>query len=199
MPKTLDPFRFLLIAVAGWMNQRQQHAIEYLREENRILRAQLGGRRLRISDDQRRSLAAKARLLGRKMLAEMATIVTPDTLLRWHRRLIANKYDGSVGRSPGRPATAKEIEALVVRMATENRDWGYLRIQGALSDLGHELARSTIAQILERHGIEPAPERIRKITWKEFLSQHWELIVATDFFTVEVWTREGCNDLWFCF
>jgi putative transposase len=74
-------------------------------------------------------------------------------------------------------------------MAEENRDWGYRRIQGALSNLGHELARSTIAQILERHGIEPAPERIRKTTWQEFLSQHWELIVATDFFTVEVWTR----------
>jgi putative transposase len=80
MPKKLDPFRFLLIAVAGWMNQRQQHAIEYLREENRILRAQLGSRRLRFSDDQRRSLAAKTRLPGRKMLAEMATIVTPDNL-----------------------------------------------------------------------------------------------------------------------
>jgi putative transposase len=95
MPKTLDPFRFLLIAVAGWMNQQQQHAIEYLRGENRILRAQVGSRRLRFSDDQRHSLAAKARLLGRKMLAEMATIVTPETMLRWHRRLIANKYDGS--------------------------------------------------------------------------------------------------------
>jgi transposase InsO family protein len=191
MPKTLDPFRFLLIAVAGWMNQQQQHAIEYLREENRILRAQLGSRRLRFSDDQRRSLAAKARLLGRKMLVEMATIVTPETLLRWHRRLIANKYDGSTCRKPGRPATAKEIEALVVRMATANRDWGYLRIQGALSNLGHELARSTIANILKRNAIEPAPERVRKTTWKEFLSQHREQIVAADFFTVEVWTRKG--------
>ena len=91
MPKTLDPFRFLLVAVAGWMNQQQQHAIEYLREENRILRAQLGSRRLRLTDDQRRSLAAKARLLGRRMLAEMATIVTPETLLRWHRKLIAEQ------------------------------------------------------------------------------------------------------------
>jgi putative transposase len=76
-------------------------------------------------------------------------------------------------------------------MAAENRDWGYRRIEGALSNLGHEPARSTIAQILERHGLEPAPERIRKTTWKEFLSRHWELIVATDFFTVEVWTRRG--------
>jgi len=109
MPKTLDPFRFLLFAVAGWMNQQQQHAIEYLREENRVLRAQLGGRRLRFNDDQRRSLAVKARLLGRKMLAEMATIVTPQTLLGWHRKLIANKYDGSARRSPGRPATVAGV------------------------------------------------------------------------------------------
>ena len=84
-----------------------------------------------------------------------------------------------------------DLEALVVRMAEENRDWGYRRIQGALSNLGHEIARSTIAEILKRHGIEPAPERNRKTTWKEFLSRHWELIVAADFFTVEVWTRRG--------
>ena len=79
----------------------------------------------------------------------------------------------------------------MVRMAEENRDWGYRRIEGALSNLGHELARSTIAAILARHGMEPAPERSRKTTWKEFLSRHWEMIVATDFFTVEVWTRRG--------
>ena len=191
MSKTLDPFRFLLIVVAGWMNQRQQHAIEYLREENRVLRAQLGNRRLRLTDDQRRSLAAKARLLGRRMLAEMATLVRPETLLRWHRKLIANKYDGSARRRPGRPATAKEIEALVIGMAAQNRDWGYLRIQGALSNLGHELARNTIANILRRNAIEPAPERVRKTTWKEFLARHRDQIAAADFFTVEVWTRKG--------
>ena len=165
MPKTLDPFRFLRLTVAGWMNQQQQHAIEYLREENRFLRAQLGGRRLRFTDDQRRSLAVKARLVGRK--------------LGWHRKLITNKYDGSLRRSPGRPPTRKEIEKRVVRMATENRDWGYVRIQGALSNLGHELAHSTTADILKRNGLEPAPERIRKTTWKEFLTQHWEQIVAS--------------------
>jgi hypothetical protein len=124
-------------------------------------------------------------------LAEVATIVKPETLLAWHRKLIAQKYDGSSRRGPGRPRAADEIEALVIRMAEENRDWGYRRIQGALSYLGHEIARSTIADILQRHGIEPAPERNRKTTWKEFLSRHWELIVAADFFTVEVWTRRG--------
>jgi putative transposase len=191
MRRVLDPFRFVLIAVAGWMNQRQLQVIDYLREENRVLREQLGGRRVRLNDDQRRRLAAKAKGLGRKLLAEVATIVTPETLLAWHRKLIAQKYDGSGKRGPGRPRTAAVIEGLVVRMAQENRDWGYRRIQGALSNLGHELARSTIAEILERHGIEPAPERSRKTTWKEFLSRHWELMVAADFFTVEVWTKRG--------
>ena len=173
------------------MNERQLHVIEYFREKNRVLREQLGGRRLRFNDDQRRRLAAKAKGLGRKVLTEVASIVTPETLLAWHRKLIANKYDGTKQRGPGRPRTAGEIAALVVRMAEENRDWGYRRIQGALSNLGHELARSTIGEILQRHGIEPAPERSKGTTWKEFLTRHWELIVAADFFTIEVWTRHG--------
>jgi putative transposase len=119
------------------------------------------------------------------------TLVTPDTLLAWHRNLIAQKYDGHDKRRPGRPRTGKDLESLVVRMAEENGSWGYRRIQGALSNLGHKLARSTIADVLRRHGIEPAPERSHKITWNEFLAQHWELIVAADFFTVEVWTARG--------
>jgi hypothetical protein len=121
----------------------------------------------------------------------VATVVTPETLLAWHRKLIAQKYDGSGKRGPGRPRTFDEIETLVIHMAEENRDGGYRRIQGALSNLGHEIARSTIADILKRRGIEPAPDRKGKTTWKEFLSRHWELIVAADFFTVEVRTRRG--------
>src|SRR5919199_5825031 len=118
------------------MNQQQLHMIEYLREENRVLREQLGHRRLRFSDDQRRRLAAKAKGLGLKLLAEVATLVTPETLLAWHRKLIAQKYDGSRKRGPGRPPTAQGIEASVIRLAEENRAWGYRRIQGALSHLG---------------------------------------------------------------
>jgi transposase InsO family protein len=136
-------------------------------------------------------LAVRAKGLGRKLLAEIASLVTPDTLLAWHRKLIAPKYDGHHQRGPGRPRTREELEDLVVRMAEENRLWGYRRIQGAVSNLGHKIARSTIADILRRHGIEPAPERSRKTTGKEFLTQHWELIVAADFFTVEVWTARG--------
>src|SRR3954451_24942927 len=114
MPRVLDPFRFLLIAMAGWMNQHQVQMIEYLREENRVLREQLGDRRLRFNDDQRRRLATKARGLGRRRLAELATLVTPDTLLAWHRKLIAQKYDGSDCRGPGRPRMARVLERLPV-------------------------------------------------------------------------------------
>jgi putative transposase len=189
MTKSLDPFRFLLIAVSGWINQQQLQLIDYLREENRVLREQMGKKRLRFNDDQRRRLAAKG--LGDKVLQEVATIVTPDTLLAWHRRLIAQKYDGSGKRERGGPRISEEIEDLVVRLAKENRSWGYRRIQGALSNLGHAVGRGTIAEMLARHGIEPAPERERKTTWKEFLTQHWDLIVAADFFTIEAWTRHG--------
>ena len=169
MKMAFDPFRLLLISLAGWLNQQQQDVIDYLQEENRVLREQLGGKRLRFNDEQRRRLAVRAKKLGWRMLHELTTIVTPATLLAWHRRLIAEKYDGSKRRGPGRPRTKDEIQQLVVRMATENRAWGYRRIQGALANLGHEVARGTIANILKEHGLEPAPERERKTTWKEFL------------------------------
>ena len=141
----LDPFRLLLISLAGWLNQRQQDVIDYLQEENRILRQPLGDKRLRFNDDQRRQLAVKAKKLGWRRLQEVTPIVTPATLLGWHRRLIARKYEGRQQPGPGRPCT-REIQRLVVRMATENRDGGYRRIQGALAHLGHEVARGTIRQ-----------------------------------------------------
>ena len=181
----IDPFRLLLISLAGWLNQRQQDVIDYLQEENRVLRKQLGGKRLRFSDDQRLRLAVRAKKLGWRMLHDLTTIVTPATLLAWDRKLIARKYDGSNQRGLGRPRTRDEIERVVVRMATENRDWGYRRIQGALANLGHEVARGTIANILREHGMEPAPQRERKTTWKEFLCRHREVMVAADFFTIE--------------
>jgi hypothetical protein len=121
MSHLLDPCRFVLIALSGWMNSRQSLLIDYLREENRVLREQLGGKRLRFTDEQRRRLATKAKGVGRKVLVELGTIVTPETLLAWHRRLIAQKYDGSKKRGPGRPPTRDEIEVLIVRLANENR------------------------------------------------------------------------------
>ncbi len=151
MRLALDPFRLLLIFLAGRLNQQQQDVIDCLQEENRVLREQLGGKRLRFSDDQRRRSAVRAKKLGWCMLNDLATIETPATVLAWHRRLIARKCDGSRQGGPGRPRTCDEIQRLVVRMATENRDWGYRRIQGALANSGHEVARGTVANILNDH------------------------------------------------
>ena len=142
MRRTFDPFRLLVISMAGWLGQQQRDVIDYLQEENRVLRQQLGNKRLRLNDGQRRCLAATAKKLGRRILREVATIVTPETLLAWHRKLIARKYDGSKQRRPGRPRTPGKIQDLVVRMATENQNWGYCRIQGALGNLGHGVAQS---------------------------------------------------------
>jgi len=129
------------------------------RKKTHVLREQLGPRRPRFTDTQRRRLAAKAKTLGRRILREMATIVTPDTLLAWHRTLIAKKYDGSGRRGPGRPPVTAAIRALIVQMALANRGWGYTRIQGALANLRHEVSRDTIATILREHGLDSAPER----------------------------------------
>jgi putative transposase len=117
-----------------------------------VLREQLAGRP-RLTDAQRRPLARAAKNVPRKTLREFGTIVTPDTLLRWYRELIAGKYDGSASRKLGRPRTPENLRALVVAMATENPSWGYTRIRGALLNLGHDLSCSTIASV---RGHDPA-------------------------------------------
>ena len=183
--------QFLVLATAGWLTRHQQDLIDYLREENRVLREQLGSKRLRLTDEQRRRLAVRGKSLGRKALGEVAGIVTPDTILRWYRRLIAKKYDGTPHRGRGRPATSQQIAELVVGMAEENPRWGYTRIRGALANLGHEIARNTVKRILQDHGIEPAPERGRRTPWKTFLQAHWNGVAAADLFTVEVLTLGG--------
>ena len=150
----------LIAMVAGWLQRHQQQVITYLLEENRVLKAHLGGRRLRLTDTERRRLAALAHPLGRQRLKELATLVTPDTLLRWYKRLIAQKFDGSTQRRPlGGHRVAEEIAQLVVQMAEENPTWGYRRIQGALANLGHRIDKLTVRNILRRHHLEPAPQR----------------------------------------
>ncbi len=185
------PLQFLILAIAGWVNRSQQDAIEYLREENRGLREHLGDRRPRFTDIQRRRLAEKARRLNRKTLLGIGPIVTPDTLLRWYRRLIAQKYNGSQVRKAGRPRTATSIEQLVLRMARENPSWGYTRIRGAMRNLGHEIGRNTIKRILAAQGIEPTTTRRKGMSWETFLKVHWGAIAAADFFTVEALTGVG--------
>lgn len=185
------PLQFVLFLFAGWINRQQQTVIEYLIEENRVLREQFGSRRLRFSDAQRLRLAEKGKLLGRATLALLNTIVTPDTILRWYRKLVAKKYDGSARRQPGRPVVAHVIADLILTMARDNPKWGYTRIRGALYNLGHDVGRSTIQRVLVRHGVEPAPERGKRASWTTFLKAHWGAIAAADFFTVEVLTVRG--------
>lgn len=199
MTNTFRPWQLLSVIVAGMLNEQQQQIIEYLKEENRILRAQIGNRRLRLSDDERRRLAAKGKVLGRKLLGEICCIVTPETILGWHRSLIAIKYDGSANRKPGRPRVMEEISRLVVRMALENPGWGYERIRGALRAVGHRVCESTVRNILKENGIEPAPERRKRTSWNTFLQAHFESIAATDFFTVEIWTPRGLIRYWVLF
>jgi putative transposase len=173
------------------VNRHQLDLIEYLQEENRVLKERMGGRRLRFTDAERRRLARKAQALGRKVLNELETLVTPDTLLRWYRELLASKWNCRHRRGRGRPRVMKTIVDLILRMALDNPSWGYTRIRGALANLGHQVGRGTIANILKENGIEPAPERDRHTRWSTFLKAHWECLAATDFLSVEVCTFRG--------
>src|SRR6266851_2439775 len=180
--------RFMLMAFAGCWTGQQQEAMAYLIEENRILRGQLRGRRLPLTDDERRRLAVRGHRLGRRGLDQVATIVTPDTILRWHRQLIASKWTYA-RRGSSRRGVLAEMRRLVVRMAEENPTWGYTRIRGALKNVGHRVGRSTIARILKAQGIPPVPER--PTSWQTFLRAHWGAIAGADFFTTEVWSWRG--------
>ena len=174
-------WKTLLAYITGTVDQELLLRNEYLVTENRILRSQIKGR-LQLSDGERKALAAIGQRLGKKALAEVATIVKPDTMLGWHRQLVAQKCDGSQQRkAPGRPTITQEVETLVVRMAQENRSWGYDRIVGALANLGYTVSDQTVGNILKRHGIPPAPERKTTTTWKEFIQTHLDVLVATDF------------------
>jgi transposase InsO family protein len=194
-------WQLLLFILAGWVNQQQQQVIDYLRTENQILKENLGKRRLLRSDDQRRRLAVKAKVLGRMLLAQVGTLVTPDALLRWHRMLVVTKWGYSTRRArrPGRPPVAEEIRQWVVRLAQENPTWGYDRIQGALANLGHTVFDSSVANILKAHGIEPAPQRQRTTTWRSFLQAHSGVLAAIDFTTLEVWSKQGLVTLYLLF
>jgi putative transposase len=181
-------WRLLLAALTGWLDRRQQEAVAYVIEENRILRKQLEGRRLRLNDAERHRLARLGHRLGRHGLGQVGTIVTPDTILRWHRQLVVRNWSYPT-RHRGRRGVLAEIRRLVVCMAEENPTWGYTRMQGALKNVGHRVGRSTIARILKMHGVPPVPER--PTSWHTFLRAHWGAIAGADFFTTEVWTWRG--------
>ena len=185
------PLQMILVALAGWVNEHQLAVIEYLKQENRVLREQVGRRRLRFTDDQRRRLAAKGKAIGRRVLRELGAIVTPDKILRWYRRLVARNYDGLGKRRPGHPRVMDAIRTLAARMALENERWAYTRIVGELAKLGPAVSRSTVRRILKARGIDPAPERSKRMPWSTFLKAHWEAMAAADIFTVEALSCVG--------
>ena len=189
----------LLAYITGSVDQELLLRNEYLVAENRILRDQIKGR-LRLNDGEKRRLAKIGQRLGLKALADVATAAQPATILAWFRRLVAQKFDSSKSRrQPGRPRTEESLEQLVVRLAHENPGFGYDRMVGALANLGFTLSDATVGNILKRNGLEPARERLKKTTWQPFIRAHLDVLVATDFFTTEVWTAAGLVTMYVLF
>jgi putative transposase len=188
----LRPWQLLAVIFAGRVQEDRQQVIEYLRAENQVLKEKLRNKRILLTDDQRRRLAVKGKVLGRKLLHEIGTVFTPDTILRWHRELVARKWDYSDKRGRmGRPSTPHEVVDLILKFARENPTWGYDRIADALANIGHKVSDQTVGNTLKANGIEPAPQRKRTTTWSMFLKAHWNQLAAIDFTTVEVWTCGG--------
>jgi transposase InsO family protein len=185
------PLQFLAAWIGVWLGEHQARAIEYQRAENAALLERLGKHRLRLTDRERRRLAKLGKALGRKALQQVATIATPDTILRWYRELVAATYDGNKKSGPGRPRKAAEIVRLLLEMATRNTGWGYTRLRDALNNLGYKIGRTTVQRILSEHGIEPAPARKRQYSWVTFIKAHLGVIAGMDFFTVKVVTALG--------
>ncbi len=189
----LKPWHLFFLILSGLVNRRQQEIIDFQNAQIQALMDKMGTKRILLTDDQRRLLAVKGKALGRRTLMALTTIVTPDTILRWHRRLIAEKWDYSDRRrkSPGRPSVSDEVVDLVLRMAKENPTWGFDKIEGAIANLGYAIADTTVGNILKANGIGPVPGRRQRTTWKTFLQAHWDVLGSIDFTTIEVWTKGG--------
>jgi hypothetical protein len=181
----------LLESISESANDQMRLRNAYLAAENRILRNQIDGR-VQLTDSERKELAEIGAKLGKKALKEIATVAQPDTILAWNRKFADQPVDTSERpKSVGRPRVDKEIEDLVLRMAHENRSWGYDRIQGGLKHLEYTISDQTVGNILKRHGISPAPERKQTVTGWEFIRSHWDVLEATNVFNSEVWNWLG--------
>jgi len=185
------PIQFIVAMLVYAINERMARRVEYLQEEVRVLKEALavatGKTRIDFTPEQRRRLALKGKALTPEEREGYCQLVRPATILAWFRQLMAKKYDSSAQRKNlGRPRKANDIRALVIKLANENLGWGYTKIRDALRGLKIEIGRTTVANMLAESGIEPAPERNRKRTWKHFLKSHWETLYACDFFSVEV-------------
>jgi len=189
----------LLAFISGEVDQFLLDQNQYLIEENRVLRAQID-KRVKLNDKERIGLAERAIILGKKGIEETVNIVKPSTILKWHRQLVAKKYDGSKNRSyTGRPPVTKELEKLIIDMAEDNPDWGYDRIADAIRNLGYAVSDQTVGNILKRHGLGNSPERVKGENWSKFIERHKEVLWATDFFSSEVWTAFGLKTYYVLF
>ncbi|MEO2047268.1 MAG: hypothetical protein ABGX16_11930 [Pirellulales bacterium] len=189
----LQPWQLYIVILSGWINCQQQEVINYLSAENQVLKEKLGKKRVLLSDDRRRRLAAKGKVLGRKRLEEVGTMFTPDTILRWHRKLVAQKWDYAELRKQGRPRIRQEVVDSILRFAKENRSWDFDRIQGALANVGYYISDTAVGNVLKQHGIEPAPARQQTGSWSTFLKAHWDVLAAIDFTTP---LRSGRRVVW---
>jgi transposase InsO family protein len=196
------PWKKILAYTTGQIEPVLLQKLEYVLEENRVYRALLQRHPYywRLKDDERIALAEKGKPLG-KLLKEVIAIVQPETLLKWHRQLIARKWDFSDRRQGkcGRLPVSAEVEELVVRFARENPAWGYDRIAGALANLGHIVSDQTVGNILKAHSLGPTNDRKRGLTWAEFIRRHKDVLWATDFFTAEIWTQTGLTTVYVLF
>lgn len=178
----------LVTCLAYCVDRELWKAIDYLKEQVRVLKEQQEkDKRILLNDRQRIRLAAKAIRLTRELLEATTVLFTPDTVLGWYRKLIAEKYDGSENcKNPGRPRISQEITDLVIRFKKENPHWGYNRIRDYIVHLGYKIGETTVKNILLEHGFDPEPDLTRKTTWKEFIKSHWSVLAACDFFSVEL-------------
>ena len=181
----------LVTCLAYCADRELWKAIEYLKEQVRVLKEQQEkDKRILLNNPQRIRLAVKAKQLTRELLEATTVLFTPETVLGWYRKLIAQKYDGSENcKNPGRPRMSQEIIDLVIRFKQENPHWGYTRIRDYIVHLGYKIGETTVKNILLENGLDPEPDLTRKPTWKEFIKSHWNVLAACDFFSVELLVR----------
>ena len=177
--------------IAYCIDKELYKAIEYLKAQVEVLiELQEKDKRILLNNHQRIRLAQKAKQLTRKLLEETTVLFTPDTILSWYRKLIAQKYDGSKNaKNPGRPKISKEITDLVLKFKHENPQWGYTRIKDYIVYLGYKIGETTVKNILLENGLDPEPSKKKKTTWRDFIRSHWNVLASCDFFSVELFVR----------
>ena len=178
-----------ITCLAYCIDKELYNAIDYLREQVRVLieQQEKQNKRILLTNSQRMSVAAKAKRLSRKILERCTELFTPDTVMRWYRELISEKYDGSLNRTyAGRPPITREIVNLVIRFKEENPRWGYQKIRDQVVYLGYTVSKSSVKNILIENGYDPEPDLTVRSTWHEFIKSHWDVLAACDFFTIEL-------------